>query len=349
MEDGPSTLVVDDGERLHRLAPLPVPAGNNGLLRLAYTAPLAVLEGHTEFALELPDGSVLGLPAPIKRLARHELEQSLEADRDHRAGAEERVAERDAALEEARERLLMANRALGEERARASAELEQALAGAVQAEQRALEHERARTEAEEQSRASQAEMQQHADRQLLDEARIAAGIEGREAAEARTEEIQQAHLILEQRVEELHRVQAENEHRATALTAELEAAQTTAAMLTEDVRLESQRREELEGELASVREKHEGELASVREQLESARATVEPVAHSQAAAPAGLVTLTKRSAPPKPKRDSRRPEWKAGVTPMRLLRARRMPPASMLYVILLLILLAEVVLTLNAK
>ena len=34
---------------------------------------------------------------------------------------------------------------------------------------------------------------------------------------------------------------------------------------------------------------------------------------------------------------------------MRLLRARRMPSASMVYVILLLILVAEVVLTLNAK
>ena len=67
------------------------------------------------------------------------------------------------------------------------------------------------------------------------------------------------------------------------------------------------------------------------------------------AAPAEPLPLTTQSAPPRAKRHSRRPEWKAGVTPMLLLRTRGLPTASLLYVILLLILLAEVVLTLNAK
>jgi hypothetical protein len=338
VEDGPSTLVVDDGERLHRLAPLPSPPGDDGLLRFAYSAPLALIGGHTAFALELPDGSVLGLPAPTKRLARHELQQRLQAELDRRATAEEQVAERDAALEEAQERLLAASRALVEERARAAAELEQARAASVQAEQRAVEHERASAGAEEQNRSSQAQIHDHADRQRLAEARLAAATESREAAEARTAETQQAHLILQHRVEDLHRVVAENEQRVTALTTELEEAKTTAATLAEGVGVESEGREQLEDELASM-----------PEQVEPARSQVEPVSHPHEVTAAELSPPTRQTVTARAERESRRPAWKEEVTPMILLRTRRVSRVSVLALILLVMLLVEVVLTLSAK
>src|SRR5262249_20272746 len=68
--NGPPTLVIDDGARLHRLAPLPAPADPTGLMRAAYSAPVALLQGRTACALELGGGAVVDLPAPTRRARR---------------------------------------------------------------------------------------------------------------------------------------------------------------------------------------------------------------------------------------------------------------------------------------
>jgi len=63
----PSTLVVDDGQRLHRVSPLPAPQDPSGLLRAAYPVALGLLQGRPRFSLEFPDGSSIELPSPNRR------------------------------------------------------------------------------------------------------------------------------------------------------------------------------------------------------------------------------------------------------------------------------------------
>lgn len=59
----PLHLIVERAEDLHRLTPLPAPPDPSGMLRIAFTAPLAIV-ADARFALELPDGSTASLPAP---------------------------------------------------------------------------------------------------------------------------------------------------------------------------------------------------------------------------------------------------------------------------------------------
>ena len=63
------TLVVHHGRRGVRLSPLPAPPDRSGMLRLAYSAPLALVDQADGFALELVDGSILELPTPTLRAA----------------------------------------------------------------------------------------------------------------------------------------------------------------------------------------------------------------------------------------------------------------------------------------
>jgi DNA-binding Xre family transcriptional regulator len=64
----PVTLVIYDRDAVRRVAPLTAAPDQPGLLRLAYSAPIKQLGSRAAiFALELPDGLVVDLPAPVER------------------------------------------------------------------------------------------------------------------------------------------------------------------------------------------------------------------------------------------------------------------------------------------
>src|SRR5436309_2309567 len=87
----PPALVVDDGQQLHRLTPLPSPPGEPGALRAAYSAPVALLAGRTAFALELASGEMVDLPAPARRRTAPGRRRAVEvpvAPQPRRRGAE---------------------------------------------------------------------------------------------------------------------------------------------------------------------------------------------------------------------------------------------------------------------
>ncbi|MBV9839466.1 MAG: hypothetical protein JO156_15230 [Solirubrobacterales bacterium] len=68
--DARPTLVIYDGPEAHRIAPLPAPADPDGLIRAAYPAPRELLGDDSTFALELPSGAIVDLPAPSEGRAR---------------------------------------------------------------------------------------------------------------------------------------------------------------------------------------------------------------------------------------------------------------------------------------
>ena len=117
------TLVVDDGQRVHRLAPVPAPADPVGLLRAAFSAPAALLGSHAFYSLEFSNRAVVALPAPARRKARGdepahaeaaEQRQRLEETERHLTAAIARTAELNAAID-------AANAALAEAIERATA------------------------------------------------------------------------------------------------------------------------------------------------------------------------------------------------------------------------------------
>jgi hypothetical protein len=61
------TLLADDGREVARFAALPSPPDDRGVLRAAYSVPAAVIKPETVFSLELADGHVIALPAPVSR------------------------------------------------------------------------------------------------------------------------------------------------------------------------------------------------------------------------------------------------------------------------------------------
>jgi DNA repair exonuclease SbcCD ATPase subunit len=58
------TLLVDDGQTVHRFAALPAPADPPGTLRAAYSVPVGLLGPQSTYALELSGGTELDLPTP---------------------------------------------------------------------------------------------------------------------------------------------------------------------------------------------------------------------------------------------------------------------------------------------
>src|SRR5213083_2153107 len=68
----PPMLVIDDGRRTHRLAALPGPEDAAPLAgpeapswRAAFSAPVALIEGRTAFALDAGRGALVDLPHPV--------------------------------------------------------------------------------------------------------------------------------------------------------------------------------------------------------------------------------------------------------------------------------------------
>jgi len=68
---GSLTLVITNGEHLYRHEQLPALPGPADLIRAAFSAPLEHVANGATFALELPDGEVVRLPAPARRRAAH--------------------------------------------------------------------------------------------------------------------------------------------------------------------------------------------------------------------------------------------------------------------------------------
>lgn len=85
-------LLVDDGERTHRLAALPAPPDPGGVFRAAYPAPVSLVGPETTFSLELPGGAAVALPTPSAR--RREVGDELAEERRLRQEAEQRAEAR---------------------------------------------------------------------------------------------------------------------------------------------------------------------------------------------------------------------------------------------------------------
>ena len=66
---GPLTLVITNGEHLYRHEQLPALPGPADLIRAAFSAPIEHVADGATFALELPGGEVVRLPAPARRHA----------------------------------------------------------------------------------------------------------------------------------------------------------------------------------------------------------------------------------------------------------------------------------------
>jgi hypothetical protein len=117
LSEGSLTLVVTEPATVHRLTPLPSPRDPSGLMRVAFPASAELLERAAEYQLELPDGSIVELPAPTqgtRRVSRAgaltaaiaELESTLEAERERRVTAEAQAEAAAQATTEALARLV---------------------------------------------------------------------------------------------------------------------------------------------------------------------------------------------------------------------------------------------------
>jgi chromosome segregation ATPase len=86
------TLLAADGETVRRFAPLPAPSDPSGMLRAAYPVPIMLLGPHSTYALELPDGAVMDLPAPTHGSRRVAASARRDDDREE-ADRQEREAQ----------------------------------------------------------------------------------------------------------------------------------------------------------------------------------------------------------------------------------------------------------------
>jgi chromosome segregation ATPase len=60
------TLLIDDGQTVHRFAPLPAPADPRGTIRADYAVPVGLLGPRSSYRLELSDAAVVDLPTPAE-------------------------------------------------------------------------------------------------------------------------------------------------------------------------------------------------------------------------------------------------------------------------------------------
>jgi len=126
---GPLTLVIHDGEREYRHPQLPALPGPPGLIRAAFSAPVDHVGRGTMFALEMPDGSTVRLPAPSRRrsaLGGATDARGLNAAADS-AGAESASAQRRARAKEVESSRLAEAERRAEARRLAITELERRL------------------------------------------------------------------------------------------------------------------------------------------------------------------------------------------------------------------------------
>ncbi|MGC9221163.1 MAG: hypothetical protein ACP5H2_07415 [Solirubrobacteraceae bacterium] len=122
---GPCLLVVSDGPVQHRHKQLPALPAASGLIRAAFSAPLAHVAPGATYALELPDGGSVRLPAPARRrsaLAPLQADQPDEAaDRSQEALDEARIVEAERRAESRRLAIAELEKRLRHERERRAA------------------------------------------------------------------------------------------------------------------------------------------------------------------------------------------------------------------------------------
>jgi predicted nucleic acid-binding Zn-ribbon protein len=213
------TLLTNDGETVHRFAPLAAPADPRGTLRAAYPVPIRLLGPRSTYALELSSGAVLELPAPIPgfghvaSLARRDRDRAAAVRLERQAQeTAQKLADADATVAEA------------EQRATSSA----VEAAALQTRVEALEHElstansvRSRTEAQLEHARDALRVMTYDRDELSRQVRAhdAVAVKARE----RASQAEDAHADVAAALRELETWPTELERRLTDRTTELEA------------------------------------------------------------------------------------------------------------------------------
>src|ERR1700759_762663 len=97
------TLIADHGSGPERFAALPSPPDAEGVLRAAYSVPTELVTAEPRFWLELQDGEIVELGAPVPGTPRRAI-SATRADADPPAEASDQLATLTASLAEARDR-----------------------------------------------------------------------------------------------------------------------------------------------------------------------------------------------------------------------------------------------------
>ena len=135
------TLVADDGQEVARFAALPSPPDDRGVLRAAYSVPDRLIKPETVFSLELKDGHVIALPAPVARAESRAAESPSPVERPSPAATVPPALTPAAAVTPAPADAAAADEALRQELADATRRAEEALleAAAARDQREALE------------------------------------------------------------------------------------------------------------------------------------------------------------------------------------------------------------------
>ena len=283
----PALLIADGGRVPHRVEPLPSPPGPQGILRVAFSAPLDVVRRGSTFALELADGSVVRLPAPSRRrpprshdgiaaeaerrrLADGERLRALEIERRRAVDAERQRAveserlrgERDQALADRNRALMDRNHALSDrEEAESRARAASAGTGALEAQVRSAEESAARlqSELEAQTRSAKetaARLQSELEAQTRSAKETAARLQSERDAALQETQTQRRKVV--ELSEQIARVRAELETirtEADATRTEGERAKRRISELTRALERSEERESVAGGEVESLRER----------------------------------------------------------------------------------------------
>ena len=287
MTAGQLVLVIDDNGTEHRHEHLPALPGPAGLIRAAFSAPLEHVGTGATFALALPDGQTVRLPAPARRRAAlssvptHGSATSTPPGSDTAHRAAEEPAQASSRLVEAERR--------AESRRLAIAELERRLQGERERRSAAesdLAHLRTeRDEARSERDAALADRDEAvADRDQA-EARARAGAANagsleaqiRSTADAATRSQAAVEAQLADRVSELERIRSAAEvaqARAHASRRDVTALDEQLAHAQAQITVLQQALDQREAEHASTRSAMDDEVASARAETASVRERV---------------------------------------------------------------------------
>jgi chromosome segregation ATPase len=256
-------VVHADGDPV-RLTPLPAPPGPADVFRAAFATAPELLADGTTYTLELADGSLVALPAPVPRSsARRPLAPPVpeRPDAPRLAEAEQRAASRRLAIVELQRRL-------SAEHARRSAAEAEARTARAAATAEAARH------VELQSRLTEIESDSERLRAALDEANRTAAA----GAEAARGEIAEREARLQAASEELEAVRAGHAQELDGAAASAEELRTRLIELELRLEDEQARLEAAESDVHVGRE----QFAGVEAELAGVRAAAEEVASALA-------------------------------------------------------------------
>ena len=271
---GPATLVIDDGDRLHRLAALPSQPAAAGEVAVSYSVSTTLLASARAFSLELGDNQQLPLPQPTVvgehlEAPHHAIDELARQLQELRADAEERFAQATAAQAQAIARVaeleveLDAAHTIGAE---LHATLAAFIGSATQLADVTAERDDLKGQLG-QSTEALARVDARLDR-LIAELSIAAAarIDAEEAVAQLQGEVtatRSDRRVAERGAEEERSRALESSNRASALEAELAAAREVTATETERVAVSQAELESVRGQVAAL----EGERAALTRRL----------------------------------------------------------------------------------